>query len=151
MSSEGGERSRYVGASMRLVWQWVWAENYQGVVAAGYDDLNPAHVGLFRHPTLDGQRLTDIAQQMQITKQSVHELVGHLEARGYLVRAPDPADRRARVVRLTARGRRLERTIRAQARRAEQRIARILGPRRFAELQRSLEELIAELVPTAAA
>lgn len=151
MSSEGGERSRYVGASMRLVWQWVWAENYQGVVAAGYDDLNPAHVGLFRHPTLDGQRLTDIAQQMQITKQSVHELVGHLEARGYLVRAPDPADRRARVVRLTARGRRLERTIRAQARRAEQRIARILGPRRFAELQRSLEELIAELVPTDAA
>lgn len=151
MSSEGGERSRYVGASMRLVWQWVWAENYQGVVAAGYDDLNPAHVGLFRHPTLDGQRLTDIAQQMQITKQSVHELVGHLEARGYLVRAPDPTDRRARVVRLTARGRRLERTIRAQARRAEQRIAGILGPRRFAALQRSLEELIAELVPTDAA
>jgi DNA-binding MarR family transcriptional regulator len=150
MSSESGERSRYVGASMRLVWQWVWAENYEGVVRAGYDDLNPAHIGLFRHPTLDGRRLTDIAQQMQITKQSVHELVGHLEACGYLIRVPDPADRRARIVQLTARGRRLETVIRAQARQAEERIAGVLGPSRFAALQQDLEELIAELVPTEA-
>ena len=147
MSSGTGERSRYIGASMRLVWQWVWTQNYEGVVRAGYDDLNPAHVGLFRHPTLDGRRLSDIAQQMQITRQSVHELVGHLEACGYLNRVPDPADRRAHIVALTARGRRLENVIRAQARRAEERIAGILGPRRFAALQQSLEELIAELTP----
>ena len=147
MSSGTGERSRYIGASMRLVWQWVWTQNYEGVVRAGYDDLNPAHVGLFRHPTLDGRRLSDIAQQMQITRQSVHELVGHLEACGYLNRVPDPADRRAHIVALTARGRRLENVIRAQARRAEERIAGILGPRRFAALQQSLEALIAELTP----
>ncbi len=151
MSSGGVERSRYVGASMRLVWQWVWAENYEGVVRAGYEDLNPAHVGLFRHPTLDGRRLTDIAQEMQITRQSVHELVGHLEARGYLVRVPDTADRRARIVQLTARGRRLETVIRAQARQAEERIAGILGPHRFAAFQRALEALITEFTPTDAA
>ncbi len=139
-----------MGASMRLVWQWVWAENYAGVVRAGYDDLNPAHVALFRHPTLDGRRLTDIVQQMQITKQSVHELVGHLEACGYLIRVPDPADRRARIVQLTARGRRLETVVRAQARQAEERIADILGPRRFVALQQALDELITELVPTEA-
>ncbi len=150
MSSGSEIRSRYVGASMRLLWQWVWAENYEGVVRAGYDDLNPAHVGLFQHPTLDGRRLTDIAQQMQITKQSVHELVGHLEACGYLIRIPDPADRRARIVQLTARGRRLETVIRAQARHAEERIAGTLGPPRFAALQQALEELIAKLVPTKA-
>jgi len=148
MSSESGERSRYIGASMRLLWQWVWAENYEGVVRAGYHDLNPAHVGLFRHPTLDRRRLTDIARQMQITKQSVHELVGHLEACGYLVRVPDPADRRARIVQLTAKGRRLEAVIRAQARHAEERIAEILGPHRFADMQQALEELITELTPT---
>jgi DNA-binding MarR family transcriptional regulator len=133
---------------MRLVWQWVWAENYAGVLRAGYDDLNPAHVGLFRHPTLDGRRLTDIAQQMQITRQSLHELLGHLEACGYLVRVPDPADRRAHIVQLTARGRRLESVIRRQARHAEERIAGVLGPRRFAALQQALEEVIAEVIPT---
>jgi DNA-binding MarR family transcriptional regulator len=147
MSSEKSKRSRYVGASMRLVWQWVWDQNYEGVVSAGYDDVNPAHVSLFRHPTLDGRRLSDIAQQMQITRQSLHELLGHLEARGYLTRVPDAEDRRAHVVALTARGRQLESVVRAQARHAEARIAGILGSRRFAALQQSLEELIAELTP----
>ena len=147
MSSENDERTRYAGASMRLVWQWVWAQIFEGVARAGYDDLNPAHVGLFRHPSLGGRRLTEIAQQMQITKQSVHELVSHLQARGYLVREPDPADRRARIVVLTQKGRQLESIVRDQARHAEEQIAAILGPRRFAKLQQALETIIAELPP----
>ena len=145
MSSEHATRTRYIGASMRLVWQWIWAQNFDGVVRAGYDDLKPAHVALFRYPTLDGRRLTDIAHQMQITKQSVHEFVGHLETRGYLVREPDPADGRARVVRLTARGRQLETVIRTQARHAEEQIAATLGPRRFGQLQHALDDLVARL------
>jgi len=146
LSSSSEERHRFVGASMRLVWQWVWAQNFQAVVQAGdFDDLNPSHVGLFRHPGLDGHRLTDIAQQMQITKQSVHELIGHLESCGYVVREPDPTDRRARIVALTAKGRRLDRLIHEQAGKAEEQIAAILGARRFAQLQQALETLIAEL------
>ena len=148
MSSETDERTRYVGASMRLVWQWIWAHNFEAVVRAGYDDLKPAHVGLFRYPTLDGCRLTDIAHQMQITKQSVHEFVGHLETHGYLVREPDPADRRARVVRLTAKGRELETVIRTQAQHAEEQIATLLGPRRFAQLQHALDDLVSRLPRT---
>jgi DNA-binding MarR family transcriptional regulator len=129
---------------MRLGWQWVRDQIYSGVVAAGYDDLNPAHVGLIRYPTLDGQRPTKLADQVGITKQSVNDLLGHLERRGYLVRVPDPGDGRARVIRLTARGQRLEQTINTEARTAELRIADILGPRRFAQLRRSLE-LLSEL------
>jgi len=33
------------------------------------------------------------------------QLVAHLEAHGYVERVPDPADRRAKLVRTTARGR----------------------------------------------
>jgi DNA-binding IclR family transcriptional regulator len=44
---------------------------------------------MFRHPTLDWRRPTEIADQLQISKQSVHELLGHLEQR-YLTREPDP-------------------------------------------------------------
>jgi len=126
---------------MRLVWQWVRDEIAKGVLAAGYDDLNPAHISLFRHPTLDRLRPSEIAEQMQITKQSVNELLGHLEAAGYLVRAPDPRDGRSRIVRLTPRGQRLERLVNRRAGAAEQRIADVLGPRRFAELHDALEEL----------
>ena len=85
---------------------------------------------------------------MQITKQSVHEFLGHLETRGYLVRDVDPADRRARVVRLTAKGRQLEMVIRTQAQDAEEEIAALLGPRRFGQLQHALDDLVAKLPRT---
>jgi len=135
------ERGRYVGALLRVVWQWVRDQMYAGVVAAGYDDLNAAHVGLWRYPGLEGLRPSQLADHLGITKQSVNDLLGHLEGRGYLRRVPDSADGRARVIRLTSKGRRLEETIYAEARVAQQRIAEILGPRRFAQLHSSLELL----------
>src|SRR5262245_18908322 len=121
MSSDIDLPPPYIGYSMRVVWQWIWAQNFEAVVRAGYDDVNPAHVSLFRYPGLDGQRMTDVAARMQITKQSVHELIGHLETLGYLVREPDPTNRRARIVRLTSKGRGLQDTVRAQAKDAERR------------------------------
>ena len=142
MSSDSGrENRRFVGAMLRVVWQWVRDQIYAGVLAAGYHDLNPAHVALFRYPTLDGQRPSELAGQLQITKQSINDLVGHLEACGYVVRKPDPGDGRARVVRLTAKGCRLEQTINDQAHIAELQISDMLGPRRFAELRRALEDV----------
>ena len=128
---------------MRLAWQRVWREIFSGVAAAGYDDVNPAHVALFGYPGLDRQRPSELAERLQITRQSVNDLLGHLEQHGYLTREPDPADGRARVVRLTARGRQLQETIHGQARVAEQRIAETLGASRFAQLQRALEDLTA--------
>jgi DNA-binding MarR family transcriptional regulator len=130
---------------MRVVWQWVRDQMYAGVVAAGYDDLSAAHVGLWRYPGLDGLRPTELAEHVGITKQSVNDLLGHLESHGYLERVPDSADGRARVIRLTSKGRRLEQTIYAEARAAQMRIAEVLGPRRFAQLRSSLE-LLTELL-----
>ena len=140
-----GERSPYVGAMLGVVWQWVREQLYAGVVAAGYDDLNAAHVGLWRWPGLEGLRPSQLADRRGITKQSVNDLLGHLEQRGYLLRVPDSADGRARVIRLTSKGRRLEQTIYAEAGTAQLRIAEILGPRRFAQLHSSLELLTEQL------
>ena len=126
---------------MRLGWQWVRDEIFSGVIAAGYDDVTPAHVGLFRYPGLNGQRPTELADQLQITKQSVNDLLGHLEQHGYLMREPDPRDGRARVVHLTPKGRRLEKTVTGESQAAEVRIAEMLGPRRFTHLRHALEEL----------
>jgi DNA-binding MarR family transcriptional regulator len=144
------ERSPYVGAMLRVVWQWVRGQLYEGVVAAGYDDLNAAHVGLWRYPGLDGQRPSKLADQVGITKQSVNDLLGHLERHGYLSRVPDSGDGRARVIRLTSKGRRLGQTIYAEAGVAERRIAEILGPRRFAQLHSSLELLTEHLTASPA-
>ena len=40
-----------------------------------------------------------------MTKQSMAQLVAHLERHGYVERIPDPADGRAKLVRATERGR----------------------------------------------
>ena len=145
MSSDVSARTPYIGALMSAGWQWVRGQVFDGVRAAGYDDLNPAHVALFRYPTLGGLRPIEIAEQMQITKQSVHDLLTHMEQRGYLVREPDPTDRRARVVRLTERGTRLELEVRAQAAGAEEKVAAMLGEPRFAQLCDALHHLVGQL------
>ncbi len=130
---------------MRTVVEWVREQIYAGVLAEGYDDVHPAHVSLFRWPGMDRMRPTELAEQLRITKQSVNDLLGHLEQRGYLVREPDPADGRARIVRLTPVGRRLDKVVNREAKAAEERIAETLGPKRFAELRHALEILHAEL------
>src|SRR4051794_28605884 len=135
----------YVGALMRMVWQWVWDQNYAGVAAAGYDDITKAHITMFRYPTLDWRRPTEIAEQLQISKQSVHELLTHVERQGYVTREPDPTDGRARIVRLTDRGRALEKAINELARDSERHIADLLGERRFTQLRLTLEELASKL------
>jgi len=128
-----------------MIWQWVWERNYAGVAAAGYDDITRAHAAMFRYPTLDWRRPTEIADQLQISKQSVHELITHLEQRGYVTREADPTDGRARIVRLTDRGRELETTINQLARGSELHIAELLGERRFAQFRLALDELTVKL------
>ena len=140
-----GQPGPYVGAMLGVVWQWVRDQLYAGVVAAGYDDLNAAHVGLWRYPGLEGLRPSQLADRRGITKQSVNDLLGYLEQHGYLLRVPDSVDGRARVIQLTPKGWRLQKTIYAEAASAQLRIEEILGPRRYAQLHSSLELLTEQL------
>jgi DNA-binding MarR family transcriptional regulator len=141
MSSESTREGPHLGALLRVTWQSVWKQIYDGVVAAGYDDVNPAHVGLFGYPGLDQQRPSELANRLQITRQSVNDLLGHLEHHGYLTREPDLNDGRARIVELTPKGHQLQGVIHGRARTAEQLMAVTLGARRFTELRRALEDL----------
>ena len=103
--------------------------------------MNLARAGLSGYPALDRLRPSELAGQLQFTRQSVNDLLGHLEQGGYLVGEPHPAGGRARIVRLTATGRRLEKTVSREARSAEERIAGLPGPRRFTQMRDALESL----------
>ena len=111
---------------------------------SGRSGLRRHHRGPHRkpcHPSIDGQRPTQLADQLQITKQSVNELLGHLERVGHITRQRDPADRRASVVRITAKGQRLEQTRRDNAQAADHQIAGLLGTHRYTQLCDTLAQL----------
>ena len=89
-----------------------------------------------------GTRLTELARRAGVTKQAMMVVVDELEVRGFVRRTPDPDDGRAKVVRLTARGR----TLGAECRRAvaavEARTRRTLGGRRYEGLREALDLLL---------
>jgi DNA-binding MarR family transcriptional regulator len=75
----------------------------QAVAAAGHP-LRPAHAGVFINIDRAGSRLTQLAAAADMTPQSMLELVDELDRLGYLKRAPDPTDRRAKLIMLTDTG-----------------------------------------------
>ena len=108
----------------------------------GFPDLRPGHVVLFLSvDRRSGSRLTDLAEHTRLTKQAMMSMVDDLEGRGYVRRVPDPADARAKLVRLTARGRRAAAECRRAVQGLEQRTRRQLGDRSYDALRDSLEVL----------
>jgi DNA-binding MarR family transcriptional regulator len=76
------------------------------VRAEGARGLRRAHTQLFPHLGPEGVRLTDLAARLGVSKPAVGKRVAELEAQGVVRVEPDPADGRAKRVRLTARGQR---------------------------------------------
>jgi DNA-binding MarR family transcriptional regulator len=114
---------------------------YDGLRAEGYGDVRPAHYAVFRYLDDEGSRVTELAEAAGMTKQSMGELVDHLERRGYVERRLDPRDGRAKIVVLTEKGRR---GIEAAAERIagiEAELARWMGDERLEELTGSLADL----------
>ena len=71
---------------------------------AARDKVGAAHVHLTRHLSLEGARLTELAQAAGMTKQAMGDLVDQCAAWGLVQREPDPVDARARRIVFTASG-----------------------------------------------
>jgi DNA-binding MarR family transcriptional regulator len=92
-----------------------------------------------------GTRVSVLAERAQATKQSMAELVAHLERHGYVERIPDPADRRAKLVRATTKGSELYAIAREYVAETEAEWTRRLGRARMKQLRELLEDLNAAL------
>jgi DNA-binding MarR family transcriptional regulator len=109
----------------------------------GYPDLRPGHASVFLAvDRRGGTRLTNLARRARMTKQGMMLTVDELEERGYVRRVPDPEDARAKLVRLTAKGRRVAAEYRRAVQGLEQRARRDLGDRRYDALREGLEALV---------
>jgi DNA-binding MarR family transcriptional regulator len=70
--------------------------------------------------------MLELARYLELEKSSLSGLVDRAEARGLVERIPSTDDRRATTIRVTARGRKLSRTIEAEARAAIAALVQVL-------------------------
>jgi DNA-binding MarR family transcriptional regulator len=117
-------------------------EFYGRLHEQGFETVRPGHGCVFGHIDADGSRLTDLAARAGYTKQTVGEVTSELEQLGYVERVPDPEDKRAKIIRLTERGREAQTAGRQLIADIEGEWSRRYGKERVAMLRELLEEVL---------
>jgi len=110
------------------------------LAAAGHE-ISLAQARIFQRIGPHGNRLTELADQAQVTKQTAGDLVDQLERAGYVERIPDPRDGRARLIKIAGRGRAAQPIAAAMVREVETEWARHLGSHNMERLRELLQRL----------
>src|SRR5579864_243214 len=143
-NSSGAEAERYtplIGALLRIPWDAVQEHMLVRLHAEGFTDFDASYLTVFRYPSPQGERPSDLAARRRVSKQALNHLLGQLEQRGYLERDADPEDGRSKRINLTPRGLEAISVIRQAVTEMENRWAKQLGRERFNQLRALLEEL----------
>jgi DNA-binding MarR family transcriptional regulator len=95
-----------IGALTRMPYQAARAALVEDLRAAGFADLNAAHLNVFQYPGPEGAQPGVLAERALMSKQAMNHLLGQLETKGYLRRAENSrgGDGRQRVVHLSHAG-----------------------------------------------
>ncbi|MGB8384603.1 MAG: MarR family transcriptional regulator [Dermatophilaceae bacterium] len=138
--SDPGQR-RELGVLLFVANRALEQRAFDAVVAAGITDITLAQARVAARIGPDGSRVSDLAAQARITKQSAAFLIEQLEAAGYVQRVPDPTDGRARLVRLTPRARRVAQVADAEVERVLAEWAEHVGQERLRQMHQTLRDL----------
>src|SRR3954470_1986987 len=111
---------------------------YDAVLAAGITDITLTQARIAARIAPNGSRVSDLAEQARVTKQSAASLIEQLERAEYVERVPDPTDGRARLVRVTPRLQRVAEVADAEVARVLAEWADHLGDDRLKELHEIL-------------
>ncbi|MFI6489771.1 MarR family winged helix-turn-helix transcriptional regulator [Streptomyces sp. NPDC050564] len=114
---------------------------FAALAEAGFDDFTPAQARVMQRIGPNGTRLTDLAEQAQVTKQTAGFLVDQLEKAGYVRRRPDPTDKRARLVCLAERALATQPIAAGVVAEVEKEWEAHLGKRRMTQLRQALTML----------
>ena len=114
---------------------------FETLQARGFDDITLAQARVAQRISEHGNRITDLAEQARVTKQTASHLVEQLERAGYVERVPDPTDARARLVRMAPRGAAAVAAAREVEEEVDAEWSAHLGRRRARELRGALERL----------
>jgi len=123
-------------------------QGFQRLLFEGYQDrgqvgLRPKHGAVIANLDAEGTRPSVLAARAGITKPAMGELIDELETAGFVRRAPDPTDRRAKLVVPTERALARQAVARQVMREIEEVYLGRLGPRAYKSFRRRLADLVA--------
>jgi DNA-binding MarR family transcriptional regulator len=138
MSNSIKTEDMLIGALLRVPAQAIHRRIIQELNAAGFEELRIPHMAVLQFPGPDGVRPGTLAERAGMSKQAMNQLLRSLEGLGYIVRTDAPVEGRARIIRLTKRGRAAYLKIHEILREIEREWSAELGPNRFGQLKELL-------------
>jgi DNA-binding MarR family transcriptional regulator len=132
----------YVGALLRQCLEHVRARIEADIKAAGFADVQPAHLAVFSFPPPDGMRPSDLARRIRMSRQATNHIIGQLEALGYLERRAARKSERRRIY-LTPRTWGMVKVVHATLLEIQAEWAAEIGPDRFGDFMTTLRRFAA--------
>lgn len=113
--------------------------------ARGHPDIRPSHSTVFANLGTGAVRVTELAHRAQVTQQAMGKMLKELERMGYIERAVDASDKRAREIRLTERGVELVRDTQQALEEVHSHYQQKIGEESLAEIETRLRQAVARL------
>jgi DNA-binding MarR family transcriptional regulator len=142
-----GERKSGLGILAARLLFAVQDELYARLDEVGHGQLTRLHGAVIAHLDEEGTRATELARRSGRHKQIIGRIVDELEELGYVERQPERADRRAKLVVPTERGREVMRLSDEVILDIERRLADALGKKRYDDFKRSFSQVVDSLTP----
>jgi DNA-binding MarR family transcriptional regulator len=138
MSNSIKTEDMLIGALLRVPAQAIQRRIINELNATGFEELRLPHMAVLQFPGPDGARPGTVAERAGMSKQAINQLLRSLEGLGYIVRSDAADEGRARIIRLTRRGRAAYSKIHEILREIEREWSSELGPKPFAQLKELL-------------
>jgi DNA-binding MarR family transcriptional regulator len=132
----------FTGTLLLHAFQGFERELFDGYRARGEVGLRPKHGAVIANIDAEGTRPSVLASRAGMTRPAMGELIDELETGGYVRRVPDPLDRRAKLIKPTAKTRSRQKLAREVNAKIEASYRERLGDRAYRDLRRMLNELV---------
>jgi DNA-binding MarR family transcriptional regulator len=98
----------HTGAYLRILCDDLRSNLEHQLKEKGFVDVSPSHGWIFHNTKEEGSRITELAAIAKITKQSMSALAAQLEKAGYVKKKTDTTDKRAWLLVLTPKGKKVK-------------------------------------------
>ncbi len=143
---EHSEEHVFFSQLLRRPYEALLIKLHAELATAGFADSYPSWgTNIFHCLREGGLHLTELAERTHTTKQALLYTINRLEEAGYVERMPDPADGRAKIIRLTQRGRELRRVADELMASVEEECTRRLGEERMRQFESLMKDVTSVL------